>query len=115
MRAMTEANRGNVVLMRYQRAGEDKAWLRPALVLSSRTYQQARGQLLLAAITSNPVPPQFGDTAVQRWSEAGLLGPSLVTGVLFTALPTSVERVLGTLADEDMRAVEDNLRLDLGL
>jgi mRNA-degrading endonuclease toxin of MazEF toxin-antitoxin module len=112
---MTEANRGNVVLIRYQRTGQEKPWLRPALVLSSQAYQQGRDELLLAAITSSPVLPQPGDTAVQRWSDAGLLGPSLVTGVLFTTLPTSVERVLGTLTDVEMRGVEDNLRRNLVL
>jgi len=112
---MTEANRGNVVLIRYHRAGEGNPWLRPALVLNSRTYREGREQLILAAITSNPVSPNSGDTTLQKWSEAGLIGPSLVTGILLTAMPTSIERVLGTLADEDMRAVEDNLHMSLVL
>ena len=112
---MASYNRGDVVLIRYQISVEEEPQLRPALVVSSETYHQGQEQAVLLAITSNPRAPQPGDTVVQGWEEAGLLGPSLVTGVLLTVASESVERRLGMLSQEDMQAVESSLRLSLGV
>ena len=112
---MASYNRGDVVLIRYQISVEEEPQLRPALVVSSETYHQGQEQAVLSAITSNPRTPQPGDTVVQGWEEAMLLGPSLVTGVLLTVTPESVERRLGALSQEDMQAVESSLRLSLGV
>ncbi len=112
---MTDCNRGDVVLVRYQDSGSEQPRLRPAVVVSSETYHQGRGHVVLAAITSSPQPPKPGDTVVQEWRDAGLLGPSLVTGVLFTSKPESLDKRLGTLSPPDMRAVEASLRLCIGL
>ncbi len=112
---MTEYSRRDVVLVRHQALAEGEPWLRPAVVVSSETYYQGRGQLLLAAVTGSQRQPQPGDTVVQEWQAAGLLGPSLVTGVVFTATPDSLQKRLGVLATEDMQGVESSLRLSLGL
>ena len=112
---MNSYNRGDVVLVRYQLSEAEEPRLRPALVLSSETYHQGRDQLVLAAITSSPRTPQTSDTVVQEWHEAGLLGSSLVTGVLLTVTPESIERRLGTLAPQDMQGVDSSLHLGLGV
>lgn len=112
---MTECNRGDVVLVRYQHSSGEQPQLRPAVVVSSETYHLGRGHMVLAAVTSNSQPPKPGDTAIQEWREAGLLGPSLVTGVLFTSKPESLEKRLGALNPQDMRGVESSLRLCIGL
>ena len=112
---MNSYNRGDVVLIRYHLSEAGEPRLRPALVLSSETYHPGRDQLVLAAITSNPRTPLPGDTVVQEWHEAGLLGSSLVTGMLLTVTPESVERRLGTLALQDMQGVDSSLRLGLGV
>jgi mRNA interferase MazF len=112
---MTEYSRGDVVLVRYQASAEDETWLRPAVVVSSETYHQGRGQLLLAAVTSSERSLEPGDTVVQGWREAGLLGASLVTGVLLTVEPEAIERRLGVLGEQDAHGVESSLRLSLGV
>lgn len=112
---MTTYNRGDVVLLPFTPPGSTGPGLRPAIVVSSQTYHQGRGHLLLAAATSHVRPPQTGDSVVQRWQEAGLKGPSLVTGVLVTAPPESIVKRLGSLAQEDLRAVDASLRLSLGV
>ena len=112
---MNGFNRGDVLLLRYRFSAEEEPRLRPALMISSETYHQGRQQVVLAAITSNPRPPQPGDTVVQGWQEAGLLGPSLVSGVLLTVTTESLNRRLGTLVSQDIQAVESSLRLSLGL
>ena len=112
---MNVYNRGDVVLVRYQASADEDPWLRPAVVISSETYHQGRSQVILAAATSASQTPRSGDTVVQAWQEAELVGPSVVTGVLLTVAPESLERRLGTLASQDMQAVESSLRLSLGL
>ncbi len=112
---MNDCKRGDVVLVPYQLSADGEPVLRPALVVSTETYQQGRRQLMLAAVTSNRQPPQLGDTVVGGWQEAGLVGPSLVTGVLLTVTPEEIDRTLGSLAVDDLRAVESSLRLNLGV
>ncbi|MFC1935700.1 type II toxin-antitoxin system PemK/MazF family toxin [Chloroflexota bacterium] len=112
---MTDYNRGDVVLVRYQASADEDPWLRPAVVTSSETYHQGRNQVILAAVTSNPQTLRPGDPVVQAWQEAELVGPSVVTGILLTVAPESLERHLGTLDSQDMQAVESSLRLSLGL
>ena len=113
---MTNYSRGDIVLLRHQFGpGDEEPRLRPALVVSSETYHLGRQQVVLVAITSSTRTPQLGDSVIQGWREAGLLGPSIATGVLLTAMPQSVERRLGAISGEDMRAVESSLRLSLGL
>ncbi len=112
---MDQLNRGDVVLVRYQSPAAEEPWLRPALVVSSETYHQGRGQVLLAAVTGSQRPLQPGDTVVQGWQEAGLVGASMVTGVLFTTTAEYVDRRLGTLSTQDMQGVESSLRLSVGV
>jgi mRNA-degrading endonuclease toxin of MazEF toxin-antitoxin module len=112
---MNSYDRGDVVLVRYRGVDEKDPRLRPALVVSSETYQQGRQQMVLAAITSSYTSLQPGDTAVQAWQSAGLVASSVVTGVLLTVTPDIVERRLGSLEAENLHAVENSLRLCLGL
>ena len=112
---MTEYKRGDVVLVRYRQTEEGEERLRPALVVSSGTYHQGRGQMILAAITGNQTEPDTGDAVVEDWEETGLLGPSLVTGVLITMTPDSVRRRLGSLTPQDLVSVDNVLHLDLGI
>ena len=111
---MTNYNRGEVILVRYQVSGRQDS-VRPALVVSTDFYHQGRQKVVVAAITSNYPPAHPGDILIERWSEAGLLGPSLVTGVLLTVAPERLVRSLGTLSPEEMTEVERSLRLSLSL
>ena len=112
---MTDYSRGDVVLVRYYASPDAEQWLRPAVVISSETYHQGRGQVLLAAVTSNERQLQPGDTVVQGWQEAGLVGPSLITGVLLTMASDAIERRLGVLSTQDTQGVDSSLRLGLGV
>ena len=112
---MNDCNRGDFILVRYQGSAGGEYGLRPALVVSTETYHRGREQMVLAAVTSNQRPPQTGDTVVESWQKSGLLGPSLVTGVLLTIAPDAIERRLGSLEPEDLHAVESSLRVSLGI
>jgi hypothetical protein len=57
----------------------------------------------------------FGDYIVADWTAAGLLLPSIVTGILRTIKQTMVERRLGGMPDTEMQAFGRLLRRALAL
>jgi mRNA interferase MazF len=108
--------RGDVVLVNFVFVNQTGVKRRPAVVISSQTYNLGRLEVVLAAITSNVRRRLLpGDTVVQAWREAGLLAPSVVTGIIRTVRQTALARRLGSLIPENMREVEASLRLSLGL
>jgi mRNA-degrading endonuclease toxin of MazEF toxin-antitoxin module len=89
--------------------------IRPVLVISSARYNRSRQDLVVAAITSNVRRRLFGDYVVAEWASAGLLLPSVVTGILRTIKQTMVERRLGRMADMEMQPFGRLLRRALAL
>jgi hypothetical protein len=57
----------------------------------------------------------FGDYIVTDWTGAGLLLPSIVTGILRTIKQTMVERRLGRMADTETQTFGRLLRRALAL
>ena len=112
---MTAYSRGDVVLVGFVFSDESGKKFRPALVLSSPAYHRGRQEVIVAAITSNIRRRLFGDHVIGDWKGAGLLFPSLVTGILRTIKRTMIDRKLGTMPKMDMEAVRRELRRSLGL
>jgi mRNA interferase MazF len=108
---MTAYSQGDVVLVPYpfgERAGGRK---RPALVVSSDTYAQETSQLIIAQITSRvTASPRPGDYHIRDWRAANLPRPSLVRARLATVDASLVLRRLGTLDEEEFRAVQTALQ-----
>jgi len=112
---MTACNRGDVVLVGFVFSDESGKKFRPAVVISSPDYHRARQEVVVAAITSNVRRHIFGDHPVADWKGAGLLFPSLVTGIVRTVSRTIVDRRLGSMPRPDMEAVDRVLRRSLAL
>jgi mRNA interferase MazF len=112
---MTTSRRGDVVLVGFVFSDESGRKLRPAVVLSSPAYHRARQEVIVAAITSNVTRRLFGDHVLADWKGAGLLFPSVVTGILRTIKRTMIDRRLGTMAPSDLEACDRTLRRSLGL
>jgi mRNA interferase MazF len=112
---MTGFRRGDVVLVSFVFTNESGSKLRPVLVVSSATYHRSRREAVVAAITSNVRRRLSGDHLLSNWKEAGLLFPSVVTGILRTVERTMVRRRLGSLDRADLEAVGRELRTSLGL
>lgn len=112
---MIGLRRGDVVLVAFVFADESGSKMRPALVVSSASYHRGRQEAIVAAITSNVRRLLVGDHAVSDWRGAGLLFPSVVTGILRTIERTMVRRRLGSLAKADREAADQELRASLGL
>jgi mRNA interferase MazF len=112
---MTACSRGDVVLVRFPFPDGTGVKRRPAVVVSSTPYHRSRQEVVVAAVTSNVRRRLLGDHLIKDWKRAGLLFPSVVTGILRTVKQTMVERRLGALPEEDLEAVERELRRSLGL
>jgi mRNA interferase MazF len=81
---------------------------RPAVVVSNASYNRARPDLIVMAITSQLRPsPLFGEVWVSEWKEAGLLKPSAIKPVLATLEQSLVIRPLGRLAEADRVALKE--------
>lgn len=89
--------------------------LRPAVIVSASAYHRARQEVVVAAITSNVGRLLFGDHLISDWKRAGLLFPSVATGIIRTVKRTVIERKLGTMPGPDMEAIDRGLSRCLGL
>jgi mRNA interferase MazF len=70
---------------------------------------------VILAVTGQMHPaPGFGEAAVARWTEAGLLKPSVLKPVLATIERRLVLRTLGRLAADDQQALRNLLRSIIG-
>lgn len=112
---MTAYRRGDVVLVAFVFADESGTKLRPAVIVSSPAYHRARREVIVAAITSNVRRRLFGEHFITDWKAAGLLFPSVATGILRTITQTMISRTLGSIVKSDMDAIDRRLRRSLGL
>jgi len=112
---MTAYKRGDVVLVGFVFSDESGQKLRPAMVISSSAYNRGRKEVVVAAITSNVKRRLFGDHLLADWKGAGLLFPSVATGVLRTVARGVIYRKLGVMAMGDLDAVDNELRRSLAL
>ena len=103
---MTNYKQQDIVLVNFGFSEETGTKKRPALIISSDNYHQSRQEIIIMAITSNIKRVLFGDTKIEQWEEAGLLYPSLVTGIIRTIKDNMIVRKLGTLLPQDFQKVK---------
>lgn len=97
---------GDIVLVNFPFTNQVGQKQRPATVISSAAYQRQRPDVILMAVTSQVRPSLgFGEALVQDWQGAGLLKPSVLKPVVFTAEKTIVRKVLGRLKAQDQQAL----------
>ena len=111
---MTSVSRGDVVLVRFVFADEKGVKQRPALIVSTDRYHQSRREAVLLAITSNVGRLLAGDYKLKAWREAGLLHPSVITGIVRTIKQEMITVKLGVLPAAELRTVDEKLRGILG-
>lgn len=112
---MTTYSRGDIVLVKFVFADEKGVKQRPGLLVSSARYHRSRREAILAAITSQVSRSLVGDYRVIQWKESGLPLPSTVTGIIRTIKQDMIIRKIGELPAAELTAVEEQLRLSLGL
>jgi mRNA interferase MazF len=112
---MTDYNRGDVVLVGFVFTEETAVRRRPAVIVSSDAYHQGRQEAIIVAITSNVDRLLVGDHLIGDWQGAGLLYPSVATGIIRTIKRDMIARKLGAMPLADMEAIDNRLRISLGL
>ena len=106
---MTGYKRGDVVLVRFIFSDETGERQRPAVILSSDAYHKSCQEAIIAAITSRTDRILVGDHLINDWEGAGLLFPSVATGIIRTIKQGMIARKLGTMPLPDMKRIEGNL------
>ena len=82
---------------------------RPALVISSGTFNRAAGHSVMAMITSTAHSSWPNDVAIRELETAGLPSACVVRMKLFTLDNRLVLKTAGTLSKRDSDAVEKGL------
>jgi len=112
---MTGYSRGDVVLVSFIFTDETGVRQRPAVIISSDAYHRGREEAIIAAITSRTDRVLVGDHLISHWREAGLLFPSVATGIIRTIKQDMIARKLGAMPRADMQAIDSKLRVTLDL
>lgn len=112
---MTAYSRGDVVLVSFVFSDETGERRRPAVIVSSEAYHKSREEAIIVAITSRTDRILTGDHLIRDWREAGLLFPSVATGIIRTIKQDMLNRRLGTMSQADMEVIAANLRAALSL
>ena len=102
---MTECSRGDVVLVSFVFTDESGERRRPAVIVSSDAYHQSRQEAIIAAITSRTDRILAGDHLISDWQGAGLLFPSVATGIIRTIKQGIIAKKLGTMPRLDMQDI----------
>lgn len=108
--------RGDVVLIPFPYTDLTATKTRPAVIVSSTTYQSIRSELLLAYVSSQvsqATPPI--DHLLVNWEDAGLLKPSFVRPKVAAIEPQLIVYQIGQLSNDDSEAVDNILRLAMSL
>ena len=82
---------------------------RPALVLSTKNFNNQSGNYVLAMITSQNNPDWPLDTRIGSMQKAGLKAPSKIRMKLFTLDSRLIVRKIGGLSKKDRLAVMEAL------
>ena len=86
MRNMTSFEFGEIVLIAFSFTDQAGSKQRPAVVISSKAYQEAKPDIILMAVTSQiKTQKLLGEVIIEEWKTAGLLKPSAIKPVIFTA------------------------------
>ena len=106
---------GDIVLVPFSFTDQSGSKKRPAVIVSSVAYHQARRDVLIMAVTSQVSPSgSFGEVTVRDWQAAGLLKPSAIKPVMTTIEHSLVIRTLGRLRDVDLSALRKALAAIIG-
>ncbi|MCP4485992.1 MAG: type II toxin-antitoxin system PemK/MazF family toxin [Gammaproteobacteria bacterium] len=97
---------GQIVLVRFPFTDQRGSKQRPAVVISSTGYNRARPDIILMAVTSQiRAKTEFGEAVIEDWQAAGLLKPSAIKPIVFTAEKTIIKKTLGQLGDKDQKGL----------
>jgi mRNA interferase MazF len=106
---------GDVVLVPFPFTSQAASKKRPAIVASNRTYNAAKPDVVVMAVTSQlRASAALGEVWVQEWKAAGLLKASAIKPIFATLEQALVTRQLGALHAADREALRRVIAQTLG-
>lgn len=106
---------GDVVLVPSPFTDQSGTKRRPAVIVSSNTYNAGRHDSIIMAITSQVRQPLgFAEALLADWQAAGLVKPSVFKPVLTTIEQSLVVRTMGTLSATDQRTLREVIAQAMG-
>ena len=106
---------GDVVLVPFPFTNQSAAKRRPAVVISTSSYNRERPDVIIMAVTSQMrAAGAVTDIQIKEWKEAGLLKPSVVKPIITTIEQSLLLRRLGRLQALDQDLLQRILTTILG-
>jgi len=97
---------GDIVLVRFPYTDQAAFKKRPAVVASSRSYNDSKRDIVVMAVTSQFRPAGgLGEVSIHNWQAAKLLRPSAIKPVFATVEQRLILRRLGVLPPDDQAAL----------
>lgn len=107
---MTGYKRGDVVLVPFPFSSQTGIKKRPAVIVSSDSYNRFSSDVVIMAVTSKKEKTlKSGEYVLEDWKRAGLLKPSVIKLALATVERTLVLKKLGRLSESDLARAENAL------
>lgn len=115
MPSTTSYDFGDVVLVAFPFASLQATKKRPAVIISRKTYQQNRPDVILMAITSQIRQPlATGEAMLLDWQAAGLAKPSVFKPLIATLEQNQIVKVMGQLSAADREGLGKVIQAILG-
>jgi mRNA interferase MazF len=115
MPSTTPCNFGDVVLVAFPFTNLQATKKRPAVIISRKSYQESRPDVILMAITSQiRNETTLGGYALQDWQYAGLLKPSVLKPLIATIEQSQIIKVMGQLSVNDHDTLGKTIKSILG-
>ena len=112
---MTTCRYGDVVLVAFPFTNLQAIKKRPAVIISSLSYQQTKPDFILMAITSQLKKElSIGEYILQDWQYAGLLKPSMIKPLITTLEQNKIVRNMGQLSNTDRKMLDTIIHTILG-
>lgn len=111
---MTPYKQGDVLLVPFPFTDQSTSKQRPAIVLTTESYNRNHLDIILAPVTSQ-ISKNKDDILLLDWKSAGLLKSSSVKPVLSSFETSLVRRKLGVLSQDDLKKVRQLFQRILGL
>jgi mRNA interferase MazF len=114
--SITAYEKGDVILVSFPFSNQSAVKKRPAIIISSNTYNNISRDVVIMAITSQIEKTiGIGECLITNWQEAGLLKPSAIKTAISTIEKSLIIRKLGTLTHNDRISMENALKEFLDL
>jgi len=113
---MTRYNKGDVILVPFPFSDQTATPKRPAVIISSDTYNNISQDIVIMAITGQTRSHiGIGEFLIEDWQGAGLLKSSAVKSAISTIDQRLVTKILGRFSSKDLSTLGKALKelLDL--